>query len=632
MEEVQPADAPVASATPIRICVLGSEAAGKTCFLGGLAILSEPNRDSHIHVIGAEADTVATNGSPSQQFLNEVAATLRAGDWPPPTTLTREIELDIRFRDRLFKFDVIDYPGESFREALNQLDESRQQALLDHMIKADFLLLMLDPVSDLPDASSLDTEQRQRVHERQNAHIAGIRKIYDDAQATRRKLPHIGLVITKADAHPELTDPEKFVTQRGPNLLARIKSWGVETKCFATSAVGTINDGRPAKELSPTGYTEVFDWVVQTTRKKRFNRFARRYLIPAALVIFTASLILFLQTNRATQLAANSTQPLDQRIRAANGAWIATPGLLKNIDALAADQLGQMRERFSNLRSTEELAQLTSDFQLLKTLRRTSRSHQITEFGTLLEEGDRKLRLLRIRSMDAADPELLLLTQTFINDYPAAEEAGEVAGIIDRIRDLKDATDREKVRRVTVQKGDLDSLNRKAEAIMEYVIKHRSAPESTNMERAAAVARRLASTNPLTIRVTGAGTFIKSRKWELRVFVGDMDQPVAKYPTDGKVRRATWDRPLKITTWKPGTRIRFEIEEFRLLNEIVAELEATDLLSIRTLAQNALIPIRDDFGSEYIEGGYFRVVSELEGFTRDDWKLLEFYVYPGKKW
>ena len=133
--------------SPIRICVLGSEAAGKTCFLGGLAILSEPNRDSHIHVIGAEEDTEATNGSPSQQFLNEVAATLRAGDWPPPTTLTREIELDIRFRDRLFRFDVIDYPGESFREALNELDESRQKVLLDHMIKADFLLLLV------PDAS-----------------------------------------------------------------------------------------------------------------------------------------------------------------------------------------------------------------------------------------------------------------------------------------------------------------------------------------------------------------------------------------------------------------------------------------------------------------------------------------------
>ena len=84
------------------------------------------------------------------------------------------------------------------------------------MLKADFLLLMLDPVSDLPDESTLSTEQRQQVHERQNAHIAGIRKIYDDAQVTRRALPHIGLVITKADAHPEtLTSAEDFIAERG---------------------------------------------------------------------------------------------------------------------------------------------------------------------------------------------------------------------------------------------------------------------------------------------------------------------------------------------------------------------------------------------------------------------------------
>lgn len=618
--------------SPIRICVLGSEAAGKTCFLGGLAILSEPNRASEIHVIGAELDTASTNGSPSQQFLNEVARTLRAGDWPPPTTLTREIELDLRFRDQLFRFDVIDYPGESFREALNQLDESKQKTLLEHMLRADFLLLMLDPESDLPDDSKLSSEQRQSVHERQNAHIAGIRKIYDDAQISGRALPHIGLVITKADAYPALTSAHAFIAERGANLLARIRSWGVETACFATSAVGRVEGGRPARELAPAGYAEIFDWVVATTRRRRRRRLTKRYLIPAGLVLSAAALALFLHTNWMQQVVADTSRSLESRAAAANGALIATPGLRRHIDRLVAEQLGSLRERFANLRSNEELIQIRNEVALLQSLRANSRRYEIDEFATILEEGDRRLRLRRIRSMDPTDPELLGVAQEFIKDYPAAVEAAEIDALIARIRDLNDETDREKVRRVSVQKDDLDSLNRKAAAIMEYVIKHRSAPESEDMEQAAAVARRLASTSPLVIRITGAGNFLKARKWELRVFVDDLDQPIARYPTDGKVKRATWDRPLKITNWKPGARIRFEIEEFRLINEIVAELEATDLLSIRTLAQNALIPVRQDFGSQYIEGGYFRIVSELDGFKREDWKLLEEYVYPGKKW
>ena len=446
-------------------------------------------------------------------------------------------------------------------------------------------------------------------------------------------------MITKADAHPELTSAEKFIDERGANLLARIKSWGVETKCFASSAVGGTPIGvsadgliRPPENLNPTGYTEIFDWVVQTTRSKTLQKITKHFLIPAALALFAIGLSIFLQVNRAAQITADPTKPLETRIKAANHALIASGGLREKIDALAAEQLGNMRERFSNLRSTEELRQLTSDFKLLTTLRRTSRGHEISEFGTILEEGDRKLRLRRIRSMDPGDPELLAIAQSFIQDYPAATEAAEIQGIIARIRDLNDETDREKVRRVTLQNGDLDSLNRKADAIMDYVIKHRSNPESENMERAAAVARRLASTNPLQFRLTAAGTFLKARKWELRVFVDDLEQPVATFPSDGKIKRATWDRPIKITNWKPGTNIRIEVEEFRLINEIVAELEATNLLSIRTLGMNSLIPIRDDFGSEYVEGGFFRVITELDGFDRDDWKLLELYIYPGKKW
>jgi len=621
---------------PIRICVLGSEAAGKTCFLGGLAILSEPNRDSHIHVIGADADggTAAESGSGarSQQFLNEVARTLRAGDWPPPTTLTREIGLDLRFRDRLLKIDVIDYAGESFREALNQLDPSRQQVLIEHMLNADFILLMLDPQSDLPDVAGLSAAARQSVHERQNAHVAGIRKIFDDAQTRRRALPHIGLVITKADAHPELTSAENFVAARGANLLARIRSWGVETSCFATSAVGQVEGGRPPHQLEPSGYNQIFDWIVGTTRRKRRGRFTKRVLVPLALTVATLALLLFLQANRAQQVTADATKPLDTRVRVANGALVATPALRANIDALVADQLGTMRERFSNLRSTEELAQLRGDFLVLKSLRRTTRAHELNEFGILLEEGDRKLRLRRIRNLQPGDPDLLSICQAFIKDYPAATEAAEIEGLIGRIRDIREESDREKVRRVSVQKGDLDSLNRKAAAIMEYVLDHRGSAETENMEAAANVARRLASTSPLKARISGAGSFIKARKWELRIYVGDLDEPVGKFPTDGKVKRATWDRTLKISNWKPGATVRYEVEEFRLVNETVAELESSDLLSIRALGLNSMLPIRDDFGARFIDGPYFVVVTELEGFSRQDWKLLEQYVYPGKKW
>lgn len=626
----------------MRICILGSEAAGKTCFLGGLAILSEPNRHSAIHVIGA--DQAPESGSPSQRFLNDVARALRAREWPPPTTLTRDVELDLRFREHLIKIAAIDYAGESFREALNELDDTRQQALIDHMLVADFLLLMLDPLFDLPDASTLSDEARQHMHERQNAHVAGIRKIYEDAKKNRRSdLPRVGLVVTKADLIPALSGgnpeaAERFISERGGALLEKIQAWGVETACFAVSAVGSVElDAqpgivRPSAALNPFGYDPVFDWVLTSTQSRKRRRFMKRVVAPAALLIFGILLAMILQIRHAANLVPDTGKDLETRVAAANSPWFSFSSVRDASDALVADELGQMRERFEALESAEELKSLRERFAILKSLRRTTRGREINDFERVLGEADRRLSYRRIQSMAQDDPDLLAATELFLKSFPGASEAAEVAEILRALRGRQDETDREKVRTVTVVKGDKDSLNRKAAAIMDYIIAHPSVENADEMRQAAEAARRLAASDSFRVHLSAGGTFYRARDFKIEVFVAN--KGVKSLESDGKVSRATWptSEVFTVNAWTPGTAIRIEAWDLRFRNELAGSHTDSDPLSLKFLGRKGELENVAGFSSEYLDGGRFQFTSSVEGFSEDDWSLLEQFVSPGLTW
>ena len=623
----------------VRLCILGSEAAGKTCFLGGLAILSEPNRHSSVHVIGADQEE--DSGSPSQAFLNGVARALRAGDWPPPTTMTRDVELDLRFRDRLMKVTAIDYAGESFREALNELDDSRQQALINQMLVSDFILLMLDPVFDLPDETTLTSDELQHMHERQNAHVSGIRKIFEDAKVRKRRLPAVALVVTKADLVPQICDgdsktAERFVTDRGGALLEKIRAWGVETACFAVSAVGGVDVDaetgypRPRPSLNPYGYDAIFDWVIESTRTRKRQKFMRRVVAPVTVFVLAFLMGMILQTQHAAKVVPDTSKDLEARVNAANRAWFGGGEIRRSADALVADELGQMREQFESLSSDAQLKVLRERFQILSGLKRTTRREEIAEFERVLSEADRKLSYRRIASMSLEDPDRLAASEDFLKRFPGAKEATEVAGMLREMRGRQDEIDREKVRRVLVTKGDKDSLNRKAAAIMEYLLAHPDADDAAEMRKAADAARRLAGSEKYRVTLSSGGTFVKARRFAVEIFVdGKM---IKELESDGKVKRATWDETFDVTGWTPGTQVEVKAMDRAFIDEKVGSLVDQEPLSLKVLGIKGALKNDPGFGGRYMEKGYFEFVSTVEGFSAEDWKNLELFVAPGQGW
>src|SRR5271157_5039567 len=96
-----------------RVCLLGSEGSGKTCFLAGLAVLGEPNRHTRVTVKPTDSVTV--------DYLDELSRTLRCQQWPPPTSMTTILNMTIGLRGKLIDVLIVDYPGEDFRTELRRL-------------------------------------------------------------------------------------------------------------------------------------------------------------------------------------------------------------------------------------------------------------------------------------------------------------------------------------------------------------------------------------------------------------------------------------------------------------------------------------------------------------------------------
>jgi hypothetical protein len=384
---------------------------------------------------------------------------------------------------------------------------------------------------------------------------------------------------------------------------------------------------RPAAALQPFGYDAVFDWVLESNLRRKRQRVMRRYVAPLVVLVFAFVLGMFLQTKYAAKIVPDMSKDLEARVAAANSAWF---GVGDAADSMVADELGKMRERYEALESAVELDALRGRLEILKRLKHTSRRRDIAEFERVLGEADRKLSYQRIMGMSPEDPDLKAASEAFLKRFPGAAEVNEVAGILSAIRGKQDQNDREKVRRVTVVNGDRESLNRKAAAIMEYVIAHPEVEQAQEMRRAAEASRRLASSDTLKVRLSAAGVFKHARKFRVSVFVNG--SVVQQLESDGKVTRATWDEVFELHGWVPGARVEVKAWDLRFLNELVGARVDTDSLSVKLLGGKNALENDPGFGGHYMEGGHFEFRSEIEGYGDEDWAALAKFVAPGLVW
>lgn len=115
---------------PYSICILGSEASGKTCFIAALAALGQVRGSSDYIIIAPENPR-------TQTWLNTLSRSLNNGAWPPSTTATDMYDFTLEHEGKPRRVTIMDYAGEAFRQGFDNLDPDKLTNLQEHLFQAD---------------------------------------------------------------------------------------------------------------------------------------------------------------------------------------------------------------------------------------------------------------------------------------------------------------------------------------------------------------------------------------------------------------------------------------------------------------------------------------------------------------
>lgn len=354
-----------------KVVILGSTAAGKSCFIGGLGILGGADRDSGIQVHAKE-----NKDSKGLEYLKRLKTFLNNQEWPPPSHTTEIIDLSVFYHDKIIDLTFVDYPGKDFLEELSKLDPEKNLLLFNAYNNADFLLVLLDPKIDLNIGNGDSVVLKNQALERQEAVLQVIReKMFPKNNESSFKAgwntlkdklqeripPNIGIVITKKDQMPQIKsskDAENLLVTEAPQFYKNLQSIGSKLKVFAVSSVGNTEivqvDGKsvlkPGKVLNPDGYEEIFDWIINAGWWVK----ALKYSVCASLVAVFFVILFAIQTGQAQiaiQIANDPNISPIKKVEKIEQIWGSTRVITDPIlDKMASD----MEARVDNLPGDSE--------------------------------------------------------------------------------------------------------------------------------------------------------------------------------------------------------------------------------------------------------------------------------------
>lgn len=217
-----------------RIVVLGRTRSGKTVYIARLYHL--------LWRAGSDLKMQACTGV-THQAMVEFWQLLKNGTWPMTTTATDQHSFDLEFQSRKFSIVVSDYPGEVFRLAFMDDNNSDPEVikLLDSIDRAQAIIFLVDP------KVMIDTDLKA-TNEQGFGLTQAILRLR--ASPGGEAVP-ISLVLTKYDEFNEEIKAAggrvNFINHHYPSLVELAKKGGTKAyKCIAIQSVqSTLGTHRP---------------------------------------------------------------------------------------------------------------------------------------------------------------------------------------------------------------------------------------------------------------------------------------------------------------------------------------------------------------------------------------------------
>lgn len=637
----------------VKVCMLGAKGAGKTCFLAGLAVLSEPNRKSIITAIHDDPETA--------DYLDSLQATLRSGAWPPPTTATVVLDMTVMVEGAAVDLRVVDYDGEDFTGALRTLDRESVEKLYQFTREADIFLLLFAPQRDLMDDGS--AEKAKTLIERQRAHLQAIAQVWREKVGQNEtpagnSRPELGLVITQCDRVPGLKSPKAAKAYFGvhaPNLVERLAEYAASVNCFALSAIGppaaagtsanTQAMDRPPPSISPFGYEPLFRWIRGHQARKRWWRKPWVVGLAAATVAVALTGPFIDREMRSSRVLAVLDSPTLTDIEKVqrSGGWVN--------QAVARRRSDFLREVLATLDEQLKAATTDDDFQRLrveaealsdKTCDTGSFRGEFSEFSTRVKVRERQLRLdVLVDGYNSQPRPTAFVDQCrlFVEEYRSGDDVEKVRrmliGVVDeRIQDRRD----------TIKKmplGTSSQVAAKANAIFEFTREFErqlSEEEVASMRKAAELARLAA----------GQG---KQGQWEVTlVRSGGLATPYGQYVELSKSRSAepthtfkdgggatkdkTWSSSSASIAWQASDPLCVQLVLDGWWNVPIGYLEDKGPMAIGLFVGKHVLNVVPD-SEKYVAEPYVDFRLSAPGgalVTSEDWQAVQDFIVPGNRW
>lgn len=623
---------------PLKVCILGSEGSGKTCFLAGMAILSEANRPDPIQVLGTYKET--------QKYLNDLAEIIRNQEWPPATTSTAVLQFDIIFKKDVLNLVIIDYPGEDFRTSLNDLDFESIKTLKDHMFNADAILFLFDPNLDLKLKHDLNSCENQNLQERQSAFLNSFIEYYrsqiDNSQKKRIKLPNIAILLTKSDLYPDLHEgkisPEKFFKKVAPNFFIKIKGWSSSLAFFALSSVGKVENGiggqifKPALQLSPSGYSKLFAWIMRVRKKTLSkNKFIATFVITSMVAILMSTGVYYwhYQNEKLKALIIDSSTPLDVAISKGSKVLLPTQELKKEIDTKIEKKVRSLEKELTEAGTVSEIKAILEETKSLLAIKYTTLSIQLKELKKNVTDRLDNASSIQVENAYESDNKqrFYKLANDYIHEFPEGKNKKKILYKLSQYRNVVYMQQRNKV--LHVECTDSKSFARKAKAIRDFLAENPDEQEKKTLEKASKLAQMLSNKRKYNVRLMNSGAFKKKRNFKIVVSINN--KLIKEFKSTAKVKRATWKNANFQIIWKPKDRIAIELRDLDYIDEKVAYIEQTNPLSIRIFNNKQKFTKIEKEWEQKLDDIPF-VTFRVEELSKDDWKILKDWVYTGDKW
>lgn len=634
----------------LKVCLIGSQGSGKTCFLGGLALHTEVTRQYRFDVIGLpDADEGDTNAS--QAFLNEIGTTLRSRNWPLGTVRVSMLRYELRYAGFISELTVVDYPGEEMRTAMHSLAPNSIAKFAETLREATHLLVLMDPLVDLrinADREGLDVEQERQLDQRLKAPINAL--LWCFSQEPEERPPHICLVITKADQIEGMLDPRRGEWLRSKVLMKlkdRLEGLAQdEIGVFAISSVGAVTvvesvdeDGQLSPHtvpgdadgvMEPLGYEGLFDWIF--SRQLREMRRRKMAVVAActAVLLIVAAYIGWREFS-AIRALNDEHLPVIDRVTAFGRVW-TTWGRTAAHRFLGAE-LETLTARLAKTNRFEECEPLLKDLDTLTTAADKGEREHIETLKQRVAARQRELEFQGIKAMPVG-PARENRLRLFVSTYPGSGEAKDAKLELDRTVDARMVKQRREVA-ANYPLLTLYDFAAKATAMEKFVEEFGDKiSDREDILRAARVARRLADTNgQFQIVIRGFSGLSEPRYHYLKIAIGKDGNPI-HFKENHKAKETTEETERTIK-WKPGDAVRVEVHvdvaRFGFTWAIPAASQVEGPLSIALLGQSQItLEETSDINRVSLVSRQARI--SIRGFDAGDWKLARQYIHPGDSW